>query len=71
MVPAKATEPSSAALRRPSPPSSMATERVGASVSLVEVSEACVAELPARSSTSAVMVRLPSFSEERSRPVTE
>ena len=40
-------------------------------VSLVVESEACVAELPARSSTSAVMVRLSSLREERSRPVTE
>ena len=44
---------------------------VGEEVSLVEVSEACVAELPARSSTSAVMVSVPSFREERSRPVTD
>ena len=67
VVPAMATEPSSAALRRPSPPSLMATEMVGAVVSLVVVSEACVAELPAKSLTSAVMVSVPSLREERSR----
>ena len=65
------TEESSEALRRPSPPSLMATEMVGDAVSLVLESVACVAELPARSSTSAVMVRVPSPREERSRPVTE
>ena len=47
------------------------TAIVGAAVSLLEASVACVPELPARSSTSAVMVRVPSFREERSRPVTE
>ena len=49
----------------------MATEIVGAVVSLLEVSVACVAALPAKSLTSAVMVRVPSFREERSSPVTE
>ena len=44
---------------------------VGGVVSLEEVSVACVAELPAKSLTSAVMERVPSVSEERSRPVTE
>ena len=47
------------------------TAIVGAVVSLLEVSVACVAELPARSSTSAVMESVPSPREERSRPVTE
>ena len=40
-------------------------------VSLVVESEACVAALPAKSLTSAVMVSVPSFREERSRPETE
>ena len=40
-------------------------------VSFVEVSEACVAELPAKSLTSAVTVSVPSLSVERSRPVAE
>ena len=71
VVPAMETEPSSAALRRPSPPSLMATEMVGAVESLEEVSMACVAALPAKSLTSAVMVSVPSFREERSRPETE
>ena len=71
MVPEMATEPSSAALRRPSPPSLMATEMVGAAVSLLVVSEVCVAALPAKSLTSAVMVRVPSLSEERSTEETE
>ena len=65
------TEEPSEALRWPSPPSLIATEIVGAAVSLLEVSVACVAELPARSSTSAVMVRVPSPREERSSPETE
>ena len=69
--PEMATEESSAALRKPSPPSLMATEMVGGVVSLEEVSVACVAELPAKSLTSAVMVSVPSPREERSRPVTE
>ena len=47
------------------------TAIVGAAVSLLEESVACVAELPARSSTSAVMVRVPSPREERSSPETE
>ena len=47
----------------------MATD--GAAVSLLVVSEACVAALPAKSLTSAVMVSVPSLREERSRPVTE
>ena len=68
--PEMATEESSAALRKPSPPSLMATEMDGAAVSLVLEVEACVAELPARSETSAVMESVPSASEERS-PVTE
>ena len=71
VVPAMATDPSSAALRRPSPPSLMATEMVGAEESLVVVSEASVAGLPAKSLTSAVMVSVPSLREERSRPATE
>ena len=71
VVPAMATEESSAALRKPSPPSLMATEMVGAVQSLVVVSVACVAALPAKSLTSAVMVSVPSLREERSRPVTE
>ena len=65
------TEESSAALRKPSPPSLMATEMEGDAVSLVVESVACVAELPAKSLTSAVMLRVPSFKEERSRPETE
>ena len=44
---------------------------VGGVVSLVVVSVACFAELPARSETSAVMVRMPSLSEERSTEETE
>ena len=40
VVPAMVTEPSSAALRRPSPPSLMATEMEGEAVSLVVVSVA-------------------------------
>ena len=40
-------------------------------VSLVEESVACVAELPAKSETSAVMERVPSAREERSRFVRE
>ena len=43
----------------------------GAAVSLLVVSEACVAGLPAKSLTSAVMESVPSAREERSRPVTE
>jgi len=43
----------------------------GAAESLMELTVACVAELPAKSLTSAVMVRVPSAREERSRPVTE
>ena len=69
--PAMATEDSSAALSSPSPQSLMATEMLGGVESLVALSEACVAELPAKSLTSAVMVRVPSPREERSRPVTE
>ena len=65
------TEPSSEAFSRPSPPSSMTTEMVGGVESLVVVSVACVAELPARSETSALIVRLASSRLERSRPVTE
>ena len=44
---------------------------VGGVESLVEVSDACAAELPAKSETSAVMESVPSLREERSRPVTE
>ena len=44
---------------------------VGDEESLVELSAACVAALPAKSLTSAVMVSVPSFREERSRSVTE
>ena len=66
-----ATEESSAALRKPSPPSLMATEMDGAAVSLLVVSVACVAGLPAKSLTSAVMVSVPSPREERSRFGTE
>ena len=40
-------------------------------VSLVVESEACVAALPAKSLTSAVMVRVPSLRDERSRFETE
>ena len=65
------TEESSAALMNPSPPSLMATEMDGADVSLLEESVACVAELPAKSDTSAVMESVPSLREERLRPVTE
>ena len=65
------TESSSAALRNPSPPSLMATAMDGADVSLLEVSDACVAGLPAKSDTSAVMESVPSLREERSRPVRE
>ena len=43
----------------------------GGDVSLLEVSDACVAELPAKSDTSAVMESVPSLREERSRSVTE
>ena len=43
----------------------------GAVVSLVVVSAAWAAELPARSSTSAVMVSVPSSREERSRLESE
>ena len=43
----------------------------GLAESLEEVSVAWVAGLPARSETSAVMERVPSFREERSRPETE
>ena len=43
----------------------------GAAESLEEVSVACVAELPAKSETSAVMESVPSAREVRSRPVTE
>ena len=71
MVPEIATEESSEALRRPSPPSLMATEMVGAAVSLLVVSMACVAALPAKSLTSAVTVSVPSFREERSRLESE
>ena len=46
-------------------------EMDGADVSLLEVSDACVAELPAKSDTSAVMESVPSLREERSRPVRE
>ena len=44
---------------------------VGGVVSLVVVSETWDAELPAKSLTSALMVRVPSAREERSRPVSE
>ena len=71
VVPEMVTEDCSAALRNPSPPSLMATEMVGGVVSLEEVSVAWVAELPARSDTSAVMERVPSLREERSRFETE
>ena len=47
------------------------TAIVGAAVSLLEVSVACVAELPAKSLTSAVMLSVPSPREERSSPETE
>ena len=43
----------------------------GAAVSLLEESVACVAAFPAKSLTSAVMVRVPSPREERSRFETE
>ena len=65
------TKEASAASRKPSPSSSMETERDGAAVSLFADVEACVAELPAKSSTSAVMERLPSPREERSTPVAK
>ena len=68
--PEMVTEDSSAALRKPSP-SLMATAMDRADVSLEEVSDACVAGLPAKSDTSAVMESVPSLREERSRPVTE
>ena len=71
VLPAMETEESSAALRRSSPPSLMATEMVGEEVSLVVVSEACVAGLPAESLTSAVTMIVPSRREERSRFETE
>ena len=64
------TDPTSAALRNPSPPSLMATNG-GRRVSLVVVSVACVAALPAKSLTSAVMVSVPSLMEERSTEETE
>ena len=44
---------------------------VEVAVFFVEVAEACVAELPAKSLTSAVMVSVPSLSVERSRPLAE
>ena len=66
-----ATEPSCFALIKPSLPSLMATEMVGEEVSLVQVSAACVAGLPARSDTSAVMLSVPSSSVERSTDETE
>ena len=47
------------------------TAIVGAAVSLLEASVACVPELPARSSTSAVMESVPSLRDERSRFETE
>ena len=47
------------------------TAMVGEEESLLVESVACVAALPAKSLTSAVMVSVPSFREERSRPVTE
>ena len=56
---------------RESSASSSVMAMVGGVVSLVVEVEACVAELPARSSTSAVMVRVPSLREERSRFETE
>ena len=43
----------------------------GLAESLVVEVEACVAGLPVKSETSAVMERVPSAREERSRPVTE
>ena len=43
----------------------------GLAESLLEVSVACVAGLPAKSLTSAVMERVPSVREERSRFETE
>ena len=46
-------------------------EMDGLAESLLEVSVACVAGLPARSETSAVMERVPSAREERSRFVRE
>ena len=50
---------------------SMVMEVAGAVVSLFVLSEACVAELPARSATSAVMVRLPSLRVVLERTVRE
>ena len=44
---------------------------VEVAVFFVEVSEACIAEFPAKSLTSAVMVSVPSLSVERSRPLAE
>ena len=44
---------------------------LGGVVSLVVKAVACVAELPAKSLTSAVMVRAPSLREERSRLESE
>ena len=44
---------------------------VGGVESLLEVSDACAAGLPAKSETSAVMESVPSLREERSRPVRE
>ena len=71
VTPEMVTAESSAALRRPSPPSSMATEMVGEEESLVVEVEACVAALPAKSLTSAVIVSVPSSREERSRLESE
>ena len=51
VVPAMVTEPSSAALRRPSPPSLMATEMVGDEVSITMACDAAAPELPAASVT--------------------
>ena len=47
------------------------TEIEGGVVSLIVESVACVAELPAKSLTSAVMVSVPSLRDERSRFETE
>ena len=47
------------------------TAMVGEAVSFVVISVACVAGLPAKSLTSAVMERVPSLREERSRFETE
>ena len=71
VVPEIETERSSVALRNPSPPSLMATVMEGGVQSLVVESEACVAELPAKSATSAVILRVPSLREERSRLARE